>query len=151
LKYPERLISSTNTRFIESQDRAQAFDIQVNKPVWIILPFKDQRSADLVGRQLSDFGRKINSDSRPVFASKKIADEIKVTGPKPPLVNEQRVVDKYKSDLCDADYVGYTCRHLFQRINEHKHSVIGKHLREAHNLRNKDLREQFTTPLKQNF
>ena len=135
MKYPERLISSTNTRFIESQDREQAFDIQVNKPVWIILPFKDQRSADLVGRQLSDFGRKINSDSRPVFASKKIADEIKVTGPKPPLVNEQCVVYEYKCDLCDADYVGYTCRHLFQ------------HLREVHNLRNKDLREQFTTSL----
>ena len=36
------------------------------------------------------------------------------------------------------------CRHLFQRINEHKHSVIGKHLRDVHNLRNKDLRDQFT-------
>ena len=33
---------------------------------------------------------------------------------------------------------------LFQRINEHKHSVIGKHLRDAHNLRNKDPRDQFT-------
>ena len=83
-----------------------------------------------------------------MFASKKIADEIKVTEPKPPLVTEQCVVYEYKCDLCDADYVGYTCRHLFQRlINEHKHSVTGKHLREVHNLRNKDIREQFTTPL----
>ena len=44
----------------------------------------------------------------------------------------------------DADYVGYTRRHLFQRIEEHKHSAIGKHLRDAHNQRNKDLQEQFT-------
>ena len=51
---------------------------------------------------------------------------------------------EYRCDLCDADYVGYTCRHLFQRINEHKHSVIGKHLRDVHNLRNKDLRDQST-------
>ena len=49
-----------------------------------------------------------------------------------------------KCDLCDADYVGYTRRHLFQRIEEHKLSPIGKHLRDAHNQRNKDLQEQFT-------
>ena len=70
-----------------------------------------------------------------------ISDEIKVTEPKPPLVNEQCVVFEYKCDLCDADYVGYTCRHLFQRINEHKCSVIGKHLRDVHNLRNNDLHD----------
>ena len=69
---------------------------------------------------------------------------MKVTEPKPPLINEQCVVYEYKCDLCDAGYVGYTCRHLFQRINEHKHSVMGKHLRDVHNLRNKGLRDQFT-------
>jgi len=81
LKYPERLINCTITRFIESQDREQTLDIQVNKPVRIILPFKDQRSADLVRRQLSDLAKKINSDLRPLFTSKKIAEEIKVTEP----------------------------------------------------------------------
>ena len=40
--------------------------------------------------------------------------------------------------MCDAGYVGYTCRHLFQHIEEHKHSAIGKHLRDAHNQKNKD-------------
>ena len=69
---------------------------------------------------------------------------MKVTKPKPPLINEQCVVYEYKCDLCDAGYVGNTCRHLFQRINERKHSVTGKHLRDVHNLRNKDLRDQFT-------
>ena len=34
---------------------------------------------------------------------------------------------------------------IFQRTEEHKHSAIGKHLRDAHNQRNKDLQEQFTT------
>ena len=29
-------------------------------------------------------------------------------------------------------------------VREHKHSVIGKRLRDVHNLRNKDLRDQFT-------
>ena len=69
---------------------------------------------------------------------------IKVVEAKPPLINQQGVVYKFKCDLCDADYVGYTCRHLFQRIEEHKHSAIGKHLRDAHNQKNKDLQEKFT-------
>ncbi|KAL9977253.1 hypothetical protein ACROYT_G014635 [Oculina patagonica] len=110
----------------------------------IILPFKDQRSADVVRRQLSDLGKKINSDLRPVFTSKKIADDINVAEAKPPLINQQCVVYKFKCDSCDADYVGYTRRHLFQRIDEHKHSAIGNHLRDAHNQSNKDLNKQFT-------
>ena len=47
-----------------------------------------------------------------MFTSKKIADEIKVTEPEPPLINEQCVVYEYKCGLSDAGYVGYTCRHL---------------------------------------
>ena len=43
--------------------------------------FEDQRSADIVRRQLSDLGKKINSDIRPVFTSKKIADDIRVAKP----------------------------------------------------------------------
>jgi len=34
------------------------------------------------------------------------------------------------------------CRQQLQRINEHKHSVIDKHLRGEHNPRNKDIRAQ---------
>ena len=134
LKYPERLINSTITRFIESQNQEQVRDVQASV----------QRSADTVRRQLSDLGKKINSDLRSVFTCKKIADEIKVAEAKPLLINQQCVVYEFRCDLCDADYVGYTRRHLFQRIEEHKHSAIGKHLRDAHNQRNKDLQKQFT-------
>ena len=69
LKDPEGLINSTINRFIESQDQEKALDIQFNKPVQIILPFKDQRSVDSV-RSLA---KKINSELRLVFTSKKIA------------------------------------------------------------------------------
>jgi len=47
------------------------------------------------------------------------------------IVNRQCVVYKCACDLCDADYVGFTARHLHQRIAEHKYSFIGKHLLEA--------------------
>jgi len=76
LKYPENLINSTITRFTtESRNQQQVRDVQANAPVRIILPFKDQRSADVVRRQLSHLGKKINSDLRPVFTSKKITDD----------------------------------------------------------------------------
>ena len=45
-------------------------------------------------------------------------------------------------------YVGnwkrYKSRHLFQRIAEHKHSAIGKHLQEEHRLQPTNLNDQFT-------
>ena len=38
----------------------------------------------------------------------------------------------FQCDLCDANYVGYTARHLHQRISEHRYSAIGKHLETQH-------------------
>ena len=61
-------------------------------------------------------------------------DDIKVVEAKPPLVNQHCVVYKFASDLCDADYVGFTSRHLFQRIAEHKYSAIARHLTQAARL-----------------
>ena len=113
LKYPQKLINSTITRFIESQNQHQVRNAQTNALIQIILPLKDQRSADVVHRQLSDLGKKIKSDIRPVFTSKKIADDIRVAEAKPPLIYQQYVVYKFKCGLCDADYLGYTRRHLF--------------------------------------
>ena len=48
---------------------------------------------------------------------------------KPPLINQHSIVYKFSCDLYDIDYVGYTSRHIFQRIAKHKHSSIGKHLK----------------------
>ena len=38
----------------------------------------------------------------------------------------------FQCDLCDANYVGYTTRQLHQRVSEHRHSAIGKHLQTQH-------------------
>ena len=45
-------------------------------------------------------------------------DELIAKEPKPPIVNQQNVVYFFKCDLCDADYVGFTNRHLHQRVEE---------------------------------
>ena len=47
------------------------------------------------------------------------------------IVNQQCVVYHFACDLCHADHVGYTARHLFQRVSEHKNSAIGTHFHEA--------------------
>ena len=43
LKYPEKLINSTITRFIESRNQQQVRDVQRNAPVRIILPFQGSK------------------------------------------------------------------------------------------------------------
>ena len=67
-----------------------------------------------------------------IFVSKKLEQDLKPKEIKPSFVIQQCVVYKFARDLCDADYVGYTARHLHQSIAEHKYSAIGKHLLEAH-------------------
>ena len=52
------------------------------------------------------------------------------------MVSQQCVVYKSACDLCDADYVGYTARHLHRRIAEHKYSSTCKHLLEARGDKN---------------
>ena len=39
----------------------------------------------------------------------------------------------YKYGLCDANYIGYMCRHLYQRVEEHKGpSSIGNYIKKQH-------------------
>ena len=69
-----------------------------------------------------------------MFKSRKISEDLKMCEPKPPIISQQCVVYNYKCDLCDAEYVGYTSRYLHQRIDEHRYSAIGKHLKNDHGL-----------------
>ena len=101
-----------------------------------------------LAKQLRDLGRKIDHELQPICTSKKIVDDLRETELKPLIVNRQSVVYEFKCDLCDTNYIGYTRRHLHQRVEEHKHSVIGKHLKDEHNVRPSSLRENFTIPKK---
>ena len=63
---------------------------------------------------------------------------VKVSGCIPnntPVVN-RRVVYYFECDLCGADYVGYTARHVHQRIAKHKKSAIGWRFLQAHGSKN---------------
>ena len=69
---------------------------------------------------------------------------LKPKEPKPPIVNEQNVVYFFECDLCDADYVGFTSRNVHQRVEEHKRSVIGNHVREQHGNEPREIAKNFT-------
>ncbi|KAL9973767.1 hypothetical protein ACROYT_G020265 [Oculina patagonica] len=143
LKYPGKLIDSVLNRFHSSQDQNESCIAPADNPVRITLPFKDQKSADYVRKELCDLGKKIDREITPVFTSKKISEDLKFTETKPSLVNQQSVVYEFKCSSCDANYIGYTSRHLHLRIEEHRYSVIGKHLQEQHNQKPIDLHSQF--------
>ena len=81
---------------------------------------------------------------QPVFTSKKISEDLKVTETKSSLVNQQCVVYEYQCNSCDSNYIGYTSRHLHLRIEKHKYSIISKHLKDKHNQRLTNLHEHFT-------
>ena len=98
----------------------------------VSIPFKDQVSVNIAKRQMRDLNSKIGIDVQPVYTSKKLEQDLKLKEIKPRIVNQHSVVYCFKCDLCDSNYIGYTTRHLFQRIADHRYSAIGRHLRDAH-------------------
>lgn len=110
------------------QETATEADVETQETVRITLPFKDQESADTARKQLKDICRKIGTDLQTVFTCRKIGDKHKMQENKPILVNYQCVVYHLKCDLCDGDYIGYTTK-LHQHVEEHRASVIGKHVK----------------------
>jgi len=124
LKYPDNFVNSTILRFVVTK----ASDHPVSPPavsdqsdpIPVVLPFKDQASADIVRAQLKHFSQKIQTIVQPVFVSQKFGRDLKLGEAKPPIVNQQCLVYKSECDLCDAGYVGLTRHHLHQRVEEQK-------------------------------
>ena len=84
---------------------------------------------------MRDLSNKIGLALLPVFVSKKLEQDLKPREAKPSNVYQRCVVYHFVCNLCDADYVGLTARHLFQCVTERKNSVIGNHFHEAHGRR----------------
>ena len=86
-------------------------------------------------KQLDSLGNKIGMSLQPVYLNAKLRDVLSVKEPKPTVVvNQQGVVYRFKCLLCDSEYIGFTTRHLFQRIEEHCHnsSSICRHILTSH-------------------
>lgn len=149
LKYPKHLIDSATKNFVDSkvcdQQRPLLPTKETDDTIRVVLPFKDQTSANFVKGQLKDLSLKVNTNIQPVFVSRKIDQELNVKEAKPSIVNEQCVVYKYQCDLCDAGYIGYTRGHLHNRVKGHKQqsSAIAKHCKNVHGTIPQDLLKCF--------
>ena len=101
----------------------------------VVMLFKDHKAADTVRRQLGDSSNKIGKTIQPVFTSTKNKDFVETRAERPPLIDQESIGFLFKRGLCDASYVGYTRRYLFQRVSEHQSSAgIGNHVKKDHNL-----------------
>ena len=154
LKYPKHLINSTIKTFVDSKvsDQQQPLSPpqETDNTIRVVLPFKDQISADIVRKQLKDLSLKVHTTIQPVFVSRKIEQELNVKETKPPIVNQQCVIYSFQCDLCDAGYVGYTRGHLHNRVKGHKQqsSAIAKHYKNVHWTIPQDLLKRFKAVLK---
>ena len=128
IDYPLAMINYIITKTIQSLSFGTR---EKNKEVRVILPFKDQTSANAVRRQMRDLSQKIGATLQPVFTSRKLEQDLKPREIKPIIVNQQCVLYSFTCHLCDSGYVGFTARHLHQRIVEHNYSAIGKHFSTA--------------------
>lgn len=113
-----------------------------------MLPYKDQKSANVLRRRLKDLSVKIGNTTEivPVFINRKNESDLKHSENKPNVVNNQCVVYYFKCGLCDMDYIGYTTKHLYQRIEEHKSlsSSVGRHMKTKHDLDKPELKAHST-------
>ena len=87
----------------------------------VIIPFKDQVSADVLKTQLKDLSLKLQTTIQPVFVSRKIGQDLQELELKP--------------QLAHSCYVGYTRGHLHARIVGHNSTLsssVRKHYDNNH-------------------
>ena len=100
LNYPKPLVETTIKRFIErrisSQESCPSPDVP-SETVRVVLPFKDQPSANYVKQQLNNLSSKLNVTVQPVFVSPKLEQQLKRHAFKPHIVNQQCLVYEFKN------------------------------------------------------
>ena len=88
LKYPNKLFDSTVSSFIKSKlsNVSSPPVVPVEQPVWILLPFKDRKSADFLRKQLNNLSNRIGTPLQPIYTSRKLGDALSVKEQKPSLI-----------------------------------------------------------------
>ena len=78
LRYPSELVEATIRNFIDTTDVESQSTSNNKNTIRIVLPFIDQKPADIVKRQLTQLNKKLDIDLQPVFVSRKLEDVLKV-------------------------------------------------------------------------
>ena len=139
LKYPRHLFNGAVKQFVDFKVSGQQHipSNEIPTPtIRIVIPLKDQASANVVKKRITDLSSKIKTTIQPVFISRKLNKDLKVREVKPATVKQKCWVYKFQCNLCDARYVGYTHGHLRECVDGHKQksSSICKHYLSEHNL-----------------
>jgi len=77
---------------VETDQAQKKNALSLGNNVRVILPFKDQRSADSFQKQLKDLGNNIGNPVQAVFTSPKLDEQLQIQERKPPVVSRQCVV-----------------------------------------------------------
>ena len=123
LDYPHHLTNSTINTFIyarvaDQQSLQASGRLAGNDVTRVVIPFKDQDSANIVKTQLQDLSIKLQTTIQPVFVTREIGQDLKECETKPQLVNQQSEVYQFKCNLCDTgSHVGFTRGHLYARLD----------------------------------
>ena len=123
----DRSIKEVLNKYHEPQAESQANSSTLS-PVNIILPFASNRQSSKLRRGTQMLGSKLGLIIRPIFTTTRLRQLLHKVEVKDPLIARSRVVYMYTC-ACDKRYVGFTNRHLHERIAEHQRasSAISKH------------------------
>ena len=78
-EYPNELVDCTILSFIKLSNVLSPTPVLPDKePVRILLPFKDQKSAVVLRKQLNNLGNRIGTPLQPIYASRKLDDALTV-------------------------------------------------------------------------
>ena len=110
------------------------------------IPFVNQKTTENTRRQLYSLDFKIGVSLQPVFTT--------VTSSRLENHSRRLLMNNQNNELFLAlnvvyakwNYVGFTNRHLYQRINEHtsSKSSIGKHMQQQHSIGKPNLADNFS-------
>ena len=84
LRYSKTLVDSTINKFSQEPDKEIHTVPSVDPSVYIVLPFKDQRSADRVRKDIYSLGAKINVNVKPHFYKQKTVTNPECQGKQAP-------------------------------------------------------------------
>ena len=138
LEYPKALIQHSINKLLSKHHESDLHTITPTgtdtfKTTRLVLPYISDRHSGKLRAVLIQLGKRLHVDIRPVFTSCKLRNHLQKTEAKSPLVSRSRVVYMYTC-ACDKRYVGFTNRHLHERIAEHHRnsSAIFRHCQDSH-------------------
>ena len=100
----------------------------------LVLPYKSADLSRSLRSDLNDLNKRLGITIKPVFTSVKVKDMVcsKQVAEPDSIVSKSKVVYNYRCS-CESSYIGYTSRHLHQRIAEHyrNSSAIQQHCKDT--------------------